>query len=338
MRGCVDPRLMPTVTKTTSTSTTSTHTTTHLPFDCNVDPSLLSWPERKKAWCCTKKGIGCPSTTLPFDCSLSSIDVSPQRNAWCCHYNGVGCLTTTTHSYDCRNGLADAEAGWSVAKKAYCCQHYSVGPHCKHNAHHHHGHFSRPYDCNAALARAATAWSFSKQAWCCKNEHKGCVTTTLDMADGASYDCKVGQPGFWPPAKKKWCCAREGRGCQDNFKIVGRDDARLGAPASERSVAGHWLRAGRSILPSLALGTLLLSVVALSLRAVRGSWRLWRPARRATGLAAQAAGASARHVRPRRGAPAVLPSPRELCATLESEYMPVEKREEWPAEGVLITT
>lgn len=321
MRGCPDPRVS--TSTWTFTVTFTTRTTTYAPFDCDVHSSHIAWPEPKKVYCCRHRGVGCPTTSLPYDCSRSSSDNSPQRNVWCCRYNGVGCVTTTTKSFDCRAGLANAEAGWSVAKKAYCCEEFGMGPHCSRH--------TKPlattsllYDCNAALARADTAWSYSKQAWCCKNEHKGCVSTT-DGGGGTQFNCKLGQPKYWPKGKQRWCCAREGRGCDDDFRIVGRDDASVEAPSGDdRSTwRGRWLPAGRSLLSPLALGALGTGVLALALRAVRG-WRLWRPVQ--TG--GNAAGTSARGVIggrslwPRGAAPRI-PNPRELC-TMESEYMPVE--------------
>merc|ERR1711933_699609 len=46
---------------------------------------------------------------------------------WCCRVHGKGCLNqgggcvTSSKPYDCNAGFANWMAGWSVAKKAWCC-------------------------------------------------------------------------------------------------------------------------------------------------------------------------------------------------------------------------
>merc|ERR1712154_474303 len=72
--------------------------------------------------------------------------------------------------YNCADGYANWQIGWSVGKKAWCCKVHGKG--CP-------GQIgcattSKPYDCLAGYANWMVGWSVGKKAWCCKNEGKGC--------------------------------------------------------------------------------------------------------------------------------------------------------------------
>merc|ERR1719401_772660 len=64
-------------------------------------------------------------------------------------------------------------AGWSVAKKAWCCQHQGKGCPPKASG----CGSSQPYDCAAGFANWQAGWSAPKKAWCCQHEGKGCAAT-----------------------------------------------------------------------------------------------------------------------------------------------------------------
>merc|ERR1711920_1151080 len=69
------------------------------------------------------------------------------------------------------DGFANWQAGWSVAKKEWCCRVHGKG--CPNQGG---GRVtsSKPYDCNAGFANWMAGWSVAKKAWCCSNEGKGC--------------------------------------------------------------------------------------------------------------------------------------------------------------------
>merc|ERR1712113_532393 len=73
--------------------------------------------------------------------------------------------------YNCADGFANWQAGWSVAKKEWCCRVHGKG--CPNQG----GGCvtsSKPYDCDAGFANWMAGWSVAKKAWCCANKGKGC--------------------------------------------------------------------------------------------------------------------------------------------------------------------
>lgn len=106
-RGCaVDA----TVTNTTSTTASTTRT----PPRAHSHACLLAgglwrgWPARRRAWCCSVAGVGCPvrqskatrtsKTTTPptpthgYDCDKS--DMSSSAREWCCLHRQRGCVAS----------------------------------------------------------------------------------------------------------------------------------------------------------------------------------------------------------------------------------------------------
>lgn len=114
------------------------------------------WGADKKAWCCRVHHVGCPPTAPP----VVVVPVTP-------------CMTpppAPADPYNCEDGFANWQAGWSVGKKAWCCKVHSKGcPQvggCVTT--------SPPYDCNAGFANWQAGWSVAKKAWCCQHGGKGC--------------------------------------------------------------------------------------------------------------------------------------------------------------------
>ena len=72
--------------------------------------------------------------------------------------------------YNCADGFANWQAGWSVPKKEWCCRVHGKG--CLGGG----GGFvtsSEPYDCNAGWANWMAGWSIPNKSWCCSNKGKG---------------------------------------------------------------------------------------------------------------------------------------------------------------------
>ena len=103
------------------------------PFNCAVDPED-TWAADKKAWCCRVHHRGCAPTAPP---PQPIIMPAPQPIA-------------PADPYNCADGFANWQAGWSVAKKEWCCRVHGKG--CPNQG----GGCvtsSKPYDCNVGLAK-----------------------------------------------------------------------------------------------------------------------------------------------------------------------------------------
>merc|ERR1719245_2588360 len=132
------------------------------PFNCAVDAES-TWAADKKAWCCRVHHRGCPPTAppacpmpMPVPMPVAPMPVLPVAPA---------------DPYNCADGFANWQAGWSVGKKEWCCRVHGKG--CPNQG----GGCvtsSKPYDCNAGFANWMAGWSVAKKAWCCSNEGKGC--------------------------------------------------------------------------------------------------------------------------------------------------------------------
>ena len=116
-------------------------------FDCKegFDNWELGFSEAKKEWCCGHHAIACPvetptSTAAPTSTSQAALpstsfdcyeDVPAhwpkEKQDWCCQHKERGCLAgQEVDEFDCNDGLANWELGFSAAKKAWCCKHYWV--------------------------------------------------------------------------------------------------------------------------------------------------------------------------------------------------------------------
>merc|ERR1712050_761654 len=112
---------------------------------------------------------GCPPTAPPLRPILPPVQPTlPPRPA---------------DPYNCNDGFANWVAGWSVAKKEWCCRVHGKGcPNqgggCATS--------SEPYDCDAGFANWIAGWSIPKKAWCCQNKGRGCPPAAEDVPDRRS--------------------------------------------------------------------------------------------------------------------------------------------------------
>merc|ERR1711972_292769 len=79
------------------------------PPNCAVDPEN-TWDAAKREYCCRVHHRGCPSTPAP----LPPVIVTPAPPG-------------PVDPYNCDAGFANWKAGWSVAKKAWCCSNEGKG-------------------------------------------------------------------------------------------------------------------------------------------------------------------------------------------------------------------
>eukprot|EP00929_Paragymnodinium_shiwhaense_P096991 TRINITY_DN5875_c1_g1_i1.p1 TRINITY_DN5875_c1_g1~~TRINITY_DN5875_c1_g1_i1.p1 ORF type:complete len:1406 (+),score=579.06 TRINITY_DN5875_c1_g1_i1:122-4339(+) len=67
----------------------------------------------------------------PFDCGAGfknwEAGWSKAKKVWCCTNENKGCEGTEKVQYDCRAGLENWALGWSEHKKEWCCQHEGLG-------------------------------------------------------------------------------------------------------------------------------------------------------------------------------------------------------------------
>lgn len=151
--------------------------------------------------------------SLPYDCDagLSNADQgwSVNKRVWCCQHKSKGCPNTvrpTAKPFDCAAGYSNWQHGWAAAKKVYCCDHEGRG--CQASS------TSVPYDCLAGFSKWKTGWPVAKKEWCCHHRHRGCPESVSD----ARHDCEAGFSNWkkgWSFGKKAWCCEHGGRGCPE---------------------------------------------------------------------------------------------------------------------------
>jgi len=113
----------------------------HSSYDCAEDVSWDkpdSWPPRKRAWCCRRKGKGCG----PVPAQAKTETSGHQMNQ-----DGQG--------YDCLAGFSDWQNRWSQPKQHWCCTREKKG--CV-------------YECEGS----SYDWSYMRRSWCCANRHRGC--------------------------------------------------------------------------------------------------------------------------------------------------------------------
>lgn len=104
-------------------------------------------------------------------------------------------IAATSFPFTCTAGLAHWEKGWSLRKKAWCCQHEQRGcpPTDK----------DLPYNCEDMR----NTWSDKKKAWCCQHNGAGCPATGTTNSE--PFDCEAGAANWkrgWSSKKKEWCC------------------------------------------------------------------------------------------------------------------------------------
>jgi len=116
---------------------------------------------------------------------------------------GGGEATTTSPPplrHHCRSGTGSHEdsAGWSRAKRDWCCSHADVG--C---------HGVAPFNCSGNTSHAQQNRSRTQVEidWCCNVAGLGCADA------GATFDCRSSPASTWTETQTKWCCERWGRGC-----------------------------------------------------------------------------------------------------------------------------
>mmetsp|Transcript_103561 Transcript_103561/g.221487 ORF Transcript_103561/g.221487 Transcript_103561/m.221487 type:complete len:388 (-) Transcript_103561:117-1280(-) len=145
------------------------------------------------------------SDEVRFDCEAGysnwKLGWSIDKKAWCCDHFALACPPkTTSEPFDCTAGYSKWRHGWSVEKKAWCCDNARRG--CPEDQ------TTVRYDCDADFRVWASRWSVDKKAWCCQYARRGCPTTPAPM------NCMVGNPHVdWDLEKKTYCCATQRRGC-----------------------------------------------------------------------------------------------------------------------------
>lgn len=125
------------------------------PFNCAVD-LVTSWKADKKAWCCRIHHLGCPPRPQPI---VPIVPILPP---------------VVPDPYNCADGFANWQAGWSQPKKDWCCRVHGKG--CANSGCETAATTSAPFDCNAGFANWVAGWSIPKKKWCCKHAGKGCQT------------------------------------------------------------------------------------------------------------------------------------------------------------------
>lgn len=167
------PPTMPPTPPPTPPPTQSTAATTPGPsgdpYNCAVDPED-QWDEGKKAWCCKIHHLGCPPTAAPPTAAPTAPPVIVVPTAPPAPVAPIA-PPPPADPFNCADGFANWQAGWSIPKKEWCCSNHGkgcpeAGGGCATS--------SEPYDCEAGFANWMAGWSVDKKAWCCSNKGKGC--------------------------------------------------------------------------------------------------------------------------------------------------------------------
>eukprot|EP00439_Symbiodinium_sp_Y106_P024429 s1589_g2.t7 len=162
--------------------------------------------------------------------------------------------------YDC---LHQQEKYWSNAKKAWCCEHYTLGcptttpkstvvPQASNSA----GISSRPLSDDQDCYADVLYWKLEsnrfcqpagKQNWCCENHGIGCRASLhsdaydCEISPGrgslACKDCTSGSSDSWLAEQKAWCCYHAAVACPD------RPGARYNCDAGYENWLHGWSQA-----------------------------------------------------------------------------------------------
>lgn len=135
------------------------------PTACDTDCLFLGTAHRCKdrvQWAARHDFAGAPDA-----CKLSLNMVIKQCAGMCdaCTLQDASCeAPPVAPEHDCSSDfpLGDWQHSWSLAKKAWCCQH--VGRGCPRLV-------SVPYDCTFDFLNRQKSWSEEKKEWCCDNEN-----------------------------------------------------------------------------------------------------------------------------------------------------------------------
>jgi len=201
-------------------------------YDCpqTSDIVIANWPDDKREWCCRHASVGCPrqsvftTTTKPQTTTTvvpTTTTAAPSKT--------TAVPTTTTallpkasnDVFDCTEGASNFDAGWSEAKKDWCCHHASIG--CPKPVPD-----GDPFDCAEGAKNLDAGWSDAKKQWCCQHASVGCPKQVAPLVGEPSaavmatttteepFNCKEEVHNLdtsWSEMKKQWCCKREHIGC-----------------------------------------------------------------------------------------------------------------------------
>jgi len=141
--------------------------------DCNAGALdwKNAWSKNKQEYCCREYSLGClleeeqsKETEEETEDSASRprppVQPAPQGGP--------------VDPFNCAMGDQNIKAGWSMAKKKWCCANHHKG--CPNPGESWHAVPASWYDCQAGLPNFAKGWSTAKKLWCCTHESKGCLT------------------------------------------------------------------------------------------------------------------------------------------------------------------
>merc|ERR1712048_313665 len=135
------------------------------------------WSVAKRAWCCAHGRRGCSTTRPP---TVPPTNVPPTTAP-----------PATSLPFDCNAGYGHWQAGWSRAKKAWCCANQGKG--CP----------PAPtpigFNCYAGFSNWKAGWSASKKEWCCAKEHKGCPGQAVPVLAAAVAAAAAAKTTPCPP-------------------------------------------------------------------------------------------------------------------------------------------
>jgi len=150
--------------------------------------------------------------------------------------------TTTTTRLDCT--LSSTVPGGQLSKEeeAWCCE--KVGMHCPTTV-------STTTTPEATQATEATTEAATSTAEVSTTTVAATTLTSTSTTRGL-FDCRLGDPNFWPSSKRTWCCREEGFACENGCEAPCRHGGVKHTCANSVVQAATGRYHGRKDAPSLA--------------------------------------------------------------------------------------
>jgi len=151
--------------------------------------------------------------------------------------------------FDCSEGLANWQRGFSEAKKEFCCKHH---------------HVACPLTRFACTSGSPELWSEERTIWCCQHlriDHPACAAVPEDSSEESEEEPESKEDPFdcfaegedqrtWSRQKKAWCCTYQNVACHSlrsrseagpdaakRFALQGQQSERFSASQDPSSTA-----------------------------------------------------------------------------------------------------
>ncbi|CAJ1446768.1 unnamed protein product [Effrenium voratum] len=215
---------------------TTATTTVGQSYNCHLgEDKQDSWPEMKRAWCCSRFRVGCFSNpSVLFDCNAGwqkwQTGWSEHKKAWCCFHLGRGC--SAQNHFHPSDWQAHQHIHYEGAEHHFDHVHIADPTHWHDHPDAAFGDVSSVHwhDHPEEVWHHAGTWHTHGYVPYADHVHHVHVYDThpdhihyehVHVVDdlAQSYDCQAGLANWkagWSSGKRTWCCSHEGKGCDPN--------------------------------------------------------------------------------------------------------------------------